>query len=146
VTRGRPFDSRLVVADTSARLRVRDEAVGERWHAALGQRQIATSAVVTLELLHTARNAIAVSAVATEEATLRAIPLTRSIHQAAVGAVCELSRRGSGYHRVALPDVLIAAAAQEAGADVLHYDHHFDRLAEVLHFRSIWVAPAGSLS
>jgi predicted nucleic acid-binding protein len=38
-------------------------------------------------------------------------------------------------------DVLIAAAAQEAGVGVLHYD----RLAEVLHFRSVWLAPAGSL-
>jgi predicted nucleic acid-binding protein len=42
--------------------------------------------------------------------------------------------------------VLIATAAQEAGVGVLHYDHHFDRLAEVLHFTSVWLAPAGSLS
>ncbi|MDW5598216.1 PIN domain-containing protein [Conexibacter stalactiti] len=43
-------------------------------------------------------------------------------------------------------DALIAAAAQEVGADVLHYDRHFDRLAEVLNFQSLWLAPAGSLS
>lgn len=116
-----------------------------QWQAAVGRKQITTCAVVTLELLHTARDAAAVAAVAAEEAGLRAIPLTRSIHEAAVSAVCDLSRRGSGYHRVALPDVLIAAVAQEAGADVLHYDHHCDRLAEVLHFRSIWMAPPGTL-
>jgi hypothetical protein len=28
---------------------------------------------------------------------------------------------------------------------VLHYDHHFDRLATVLGFASQWVAPAGSI-
>jgi hypothetical protein len=41
--------------------------------------------------------------------------------------------------------VLIAAAAQEAAVGLLHYDRHFDRLAEVLHFRSVWLAPAGTL-
>lgn len=41
--------------------------------------------------------------------------------------------------------LLIAAAAQEACVGVLHDDRHFDRLAEVLHFRSVWLAPAGSL-
>lgn len=48
-------------------------------------------------------------------------------------------------HRIPPLDYLVAAAAQEAGVDVLHYDHHFDRLAEVLHFDSRWVAPPGSL-
>jgi hypothetical protein len=28
---------------------------------------------------------------------------------------------------------------------VLHYDHHYDRLADVLGFHSQWVAPAGTL-
>jgi hypothetical protein len=42
--------------------------------------------------------------------------------------------------------VLIAAAAQDAGIGVLHYDHHYDRLAEVLHFPSVWIAPPGGLS
>jgi hypothetical protein len=40
---------------------------------------------------------------------------------------------------------LIAAAAQEAGLGVLHYDHHYDRLAEVLSFASRWAAAPGSL-
>lgn len=43
-----------------------------------------------------------------------------------------------------MTDILIAAA-QEAGVGVLHYDHHFDRLAEVMHFSSVWLAPVGSL-
>jgi len=40
---------------------------------------------------------------------------------------------------------LIAAAAQDASVGVLHYDAHFDRLAEVLDFESRWIAPPGSL-
>jgi predicted nucleic acid-binding protein len=46
---------------------------------------------------------------------------------------------------VPAPDALIAAAAAECGFGVLHYDSHFDRLADVLGFASQWVAPAGSL-
>jgi predicted nucleic acid-binding protein len=61
-------------------------------------------------------------------------------------ALRKLSRKaGAGYHRAKLPDALIAAAAQQAGIGVLHYDRHYDRLAEVLHFDSRWIAPAGTL-
>jgi predicted nucleic acid-binding protein len=44
-----------------------------------------------------------------------------------------------------IADALIAAAAQDAGVEVLHYDHHYDRLAQVLSFASVWLAPAGAL-
>ncbi len=40
---------------------------------------------------------------------------------------------------------LAAAAAAERGFGVLHYDHHFERLATVLGFTSQWIAPAGSM-
>jgi predicted nucleic acid-binding protein len=46
---------------------------------------------------------------------------------------------------VKFPDLLIAAAAQDAALSVLHYDAHFDRLADVLSFESRWLAPPGSL-
>jgi predicted nucleic acid-binding protein len=46
---------------------------------------------------------------------------------------------------VKFPDLLIAAAAQDAALGVLHYDAHFDRLATVLSFESRWLAPPGSL-
>jgi predicted nucleic acid-binding protein len=64
---------------------------------------------------------------------------------AAVTAMRELSRLGGLHHRVQMADVVIAACAQEAGMGVLHYDAHFDRLAEVMEFESRWIAPAGSL-
>jgi len=37
-----------------------------------------------------------------------------------------------GQHCVSIPNVLIAACAQQHGADVLHVDRHYDVLAEVL--------------
>jgi predicted nucleic acid-binding protein len=101
---------------------------------------------VTLEVMYSARDREELEDLEATQAMLRDIPMTDSIHHAALTAVRELARRGAGRHRVPVTDVLIAAAAQEASVGVLHYDRHFDRLAEVLHFRSVWLAPAGSLS
>ncbi len=44
-----------------------------------------------------------------------------------------------------LPDLLVAAAAADAGIGALHYDADYDTLAEVLRFDSRWIAPRGSL-
>jgi predicted nucleic acid-binding protein len=40
-------------------------------------------------------------------------------------------------HRVPIPDLLIAACAQQHQADVLHLDRHYDTLASVLTFTPI---------
>jgi predicted nucleic acid-binding protein len=39
--------------------------------------------------------------------------------------------------RVPLPDLLIAACAQQHAADVLHVDRHYELLAAVLLFRPV---------
>lgn len=44
-----------------------------------------------------------------------------------------------------IPDLLVAAAAEELGLGVLHYDADFDLIAAVTGQRCDWVAPAGSL-
>jgi predicted nucleic acid-binding protein len=100
---------------------------------------------VTLELLYSARDAQDLATVEAEQALLRDVPVATSAQRAAIGALRDLASSGPGQHRVPLADALIAAAAQDAGVDVLHYDHHYDRLAQVLNFVSIWVAPPGTL-
>jgi predicted nucleic acid-binding protein len=104
-----------------------------------------TCEIVTLELLRSARDRGEVERREAWQSTFHHVPVTRSVQRAALTAIRELARRGAGHHRVPVRDVLIAAAAQESGVGVLHYDRHFDRLAEVLHFSSVWLAPAGSL-
>jgi predicted nucleic acid-binding protein len=42
-------------------------------------------------------------------------------------------------------DYLIAAAAAERGLAVMHYDHHFDPLCQVLGIESMWIAEPGSI-
>jgi len=44
-----------------------------------------------------------------------------------------------------LPDLLIAAAAEELDFTVLHYDADFDAIASVTGQRCQWVVPAGSV-
>jgi hypothetical protein len=56
-----------------------------------------------------------------------------------------LAHRSAGTHRIPIVDDLLAAAAQEAGAAVIHYDHDYDTLAQVMEFESIWLAPPGTL-
>ena len=116
------------------------------WSKAARAGDLVACPIVTLELLFDARDSPQVARVAAALGGLTQAPVTRAVTDAAIGAVCELAASGSaGAHRVRVADALIAAAAAERGFGVLHYDHHFDRLATVLGFASQWIAPPGSL-
>jgi predicted nucleic acid-binding protein len=133
------------VVDTSAWARASHPAVAPQWKAATNAGDLIGCPIITLELLHDARDREHVEAVATALAGLRQAPITRAVTDAAISAIRELAARGApGAHRVRVPDALIAAAAAERGFAVLHYDQHFDRLATVLNFTSQWVAQPGS--
>ncbi len=140
-----PFGGRVLIADTSAWVRASDPRVRGQWADALRSRQIATCSIVTLELLYSTRDAQELATLEAEQALLREVPVTVSAQRAAIGSLRDLAAGGPGQHRVPIADALIAAAAQDAGVDVLHYDHHYDRLAQVLGFVSVWIAPAGTL-
>ena len=76
---------------------------------------------------------------------MRTAPLTTSVIRAAEEGMRALAHRSAGAHRLPIVDYFLAAAAQEAGGAVLHYDRDYDALAQVMAFESIWLAPAGSL-
>lgn len=141
----RPFGGGVLIADTSAWARASHPLVRDLWGAALRGRRIATCSIVTLELMYSARDTQDLATVEAEQALLRDVPVTASAQRAAIGALRDLASDGPGQHRVPLADVLIAAAAQDADVDVLHYDHHYDRLAQTLHFKSVWIARPGTL-
>jgi predicted nucleic acid-binding protein len=126
-------------------MRTREPSVRELWAAAVAADQICTCSTVTMEMLYGARDADDVAHTEKVDSQFRQVPITASVQRAAIGAVRELSARSAGAHRIPPPDILIAAAAQEAGIGVLHYDRHYDRLTEVLNFESVWIAPPGSL-
>jgi predicted nucleic acid-binding protein len=136
---------RIVLADTSAWHRSVHPAVRAGWLEALEDGRIVTCSVVRLELLYSARDADGLARLDAALAALRELPVSASVQRAAAGAMRALAERGPLHHRVPIADLLIAAAAQQAAVGVLHYDRHYDRLAEVLEFESRWIAPAGSL-
>jgi predicted nucleic acid-binding protein len=140
-----PYGGGVFIADTSAWARAHHAGVRVEWSKAVRSGQVATCPIVNLELLYSTRGASDFDRLAEDLAQLRDIPITRSVTNAALHAFRQLADAGPLHHRsVKLPDLLIAAAAQDAAVGVLHYDEVFDRLATVLQFESRWVARRGS--
>jgi predicted nucleic acid-binding protein len=139
------FGGGVFLADKSVWARARQEALRGEWSRAVLGGQIVTCPIIVLELLYSTQTAAEFQAVETRLSALRSIPMTQAISTTAIRALSDLAEVSDGYHRVKLPDALIAATAQESGVGVLHYDRHYDRLAEVLSFESRWAAPAGTL-
>jgi predicted nucleic acid-binding protein len=107
--------------------------------------QLRISPVVRFEILLTARDGDSFDTVAERLSALRTAPLTAAVIRAAQDAMRTLAHRSAGAQRLPIVDYLVAAAAQQTGSAVLHYDGDYDTLAEIMEFESIWLAPAGSL-
>lgn len=136
----------LYLADTSAWHRSSNPAVADTWERLLGEDAIGTCAQVRLEVLYSAQNFAAYEEIAAELEALRQLPCGAEQFDRALVVQHELARRGGLHHRsVKIPDLLIAASAESAGASLLHYDEDFDRIAEITGQATEWIAPRGSL-
>lgn len=140
-----PWGERALVVDTSAWSRAYHPVVREPWRRALLSDRLRLSPVVRLEILLSARDGDSFDALAERLSALRTAPLTSAVIRTAEDSMRTLAHRSAGAQRVPIVDYLVAAAAQEMGAGVLHYDHDYDRLAEVLEFESVWLVPPGSV-
>jgi predicted nucleic acid-binding protein len=130
-----PFGNVPLVVDTSAWVRQDEPAVRPRWEATVRAGLIASCPVVALELLATARHEVEYRALSHVFDALPQAPVTATACRAALTA----SRDLRGSRRLPAADYLIAAAAAERGFGVLHKDRHFDTLARVLGFQSVWL-------
>lgn len=131
------------LADKSALARFPLPAVGRRLRPLMEEGLIATCAVVDLEVLYSSRNPAEYEAILEERRSLDAAPITPEVMDVAVGLQHELARRGQ--HRLAIPDLVISAAARAAGLVVLHYDADFERLAAAGGAPHEWVVPQGTI-
>ena len=52
----------------------------------------------------------------------------------------------SQHRAVSLPDLLIAACAENANLSVLHYDADFEKIAGITGQAVQWIVPRGSVS
>ncbi len=140
--RAEPYGSgEPLVFDTSAWNRQSDPRVLARWLATEEAELLAVCPVVALELFASAPDQEAFADLDRTLAALPAAHVTRSVGAAAIGA----SRELRGKRRLPAADYLIAAAAAERGAGVLHYDRHFDVLCQALGIKSVWIAEPGSI-
>jgi predicted nucleic acid-binding protein len=130
-----------VLADTSAwMLARRVPRARELLLAAAERGELAWCWPVRYELTFDAPNPERIAAVDRTLVGLREIAVDRAVQRDVLSAMRELADGGShGAHRLPLTDLTVAVAAQASGLNVLHYDHHFERLGELLGVRTLWI-------
>ena len=106
----------------------------------------ATCHPLMLQLLHSARNVEEFRDVRAELEALSVLPIGPAQWLRALDVYEALAAEGGAHQRsVKHPDLLAAAAAEDAGAQILHYDEDFDRIAAVTGQPMRWIAERGSL-
>jgi predicted nucleic acid-binding protein len=135
------------LADTSAwTAKHRNEAVAREFDAWVVDGNIATCEVVQFELLRTARNSDQFAIMRESLEALRNAAIGPRAWRRALDVYELFARQGPLHHRrVRWPDLLVAAAAERAEIPVLHYDRHFELIAEVTGQEVRAIAPLGSL-
>jgi predicted nucleic acid-binding protein len=134
----------LYLADTSAWHRSGRDAVRTRWEQLLHDGVLGMCSPVRLEALYSARGA---SDYAALEDDLRSLPeLTFTAESVRRAENVQGRLASKSLHRGPTPiDLYIAAIAELGGAVLLHYDSHFDAIAEVTGQAAEWIAPRGTL-
>jgi predicted nucleic acid-binding protein len=131
-----------VLADTSAwmqarrDLRARDLLLG-----AIERGDVRWCWPVRYELMVDARDSDGIAAVERTLEGLREIPVDRGVQRGIMATMRELAAGGShGSHRFPLADLAVAAAAQNAGVGILHFDRHLERLGDHLGVGAPWIS------
>lgn len=131
-----------VLADTSAWMRARRDARARDLLLGATERgDICWCWPVRYELMVDARGPEGIAAVERTLDGLREIPVDRGVQRAALATMRELAAAGShGVHRFPLTDLTVAAAAQDAGIGILHFDQHLERLGDHLGIEARWIS------
>lgn len=131
------------LVDTSVLTRLSEPGVRSALEPLAEAGRIGRAGISDLEIGYSARNArewdalqSAMSAFGLVESEARHVQRARQVQRALAG-------RSQPGRKV--PDLLVAAAAEDAGLIVLHYDSDFDRIAAVTGQKCEWVVPAGSI-
>lgn len=135
----------VYLADTSVFVhQATDQVVQRRFLTLLAEGRLAGCQMVALEYLNNAPDPRTYEKLWTAFHEMRWIDVTTATMDRALAVHRELGAR-SQHRLFRLPDLIIAATAELAGATVLHYDADFDRIAAVTGQPMEWVAERGSL-
>jgi predicted nucleic acid-binding protein len=131
-----------VLADTSAWVQARrDSGARDLLLDAAERGDVCWCWPVRYELMVDARGSEGIAAAERTLESLREVPVDRSVQRAVLATMRELAAAGShGAHRFPLADLAVAAAAQDAGIDILHFDQHLERLGDHLGVGSYWIS------
>ncbi len=131
-----------VLADTSAWMRARrDPKARSLLLAAIERGDVCWCWPVRYELIVDARGPEGIATVERTLDGLREIPVDRSVQRAVLATMRELAATGShGAHRYPMTDLAVAAAAQGAGIEILHFNQHLERLGDHLGVGAHWIS------
>lgn len=107
--------------------------------------ELASCGIVDLEILYSARDRTTYRATAEALRGMPRVPVKNACVERALEVQGMLAER-SQHRAVPLPDLLVAACAEDAGLAVLHYDADFDRIAKLTGQPVQWIVPRGSVS
>jgi predicted nucleic acid-binding protein len=143
-----PELDRPALFDTGAWTWARDRRFPEltAWfNAAVEAGLILVCDLVILELTRLAPNQRRAQEVAERLAVFEAIPMPARLWDRA--RETQLALAANGDHRCVPPaDLLLAAAAEEAGVVLVHYDRDYERIAAAAGLRQEWLVADGTLA
>ena len=143
-----PQLDRPALFDTGIWTWVRDRRfpeLAEWFNAAVEAGLVLVCDLVILELTRLAPNERRAREVADRLASFEAIPMPGSLWAQAREVQIALAATGE-HRRVPPADLLLAAAAEEAGAALVHYDRDYERIAQASDLRQEWLVPDGTLA
>lgn len=135
----------IYLADTSVYvLQGRHPQVRRRFETLLAEGRLAACHMTTLEFLNNAADPKSYETLWQVMHGHRWIDVTTRAMDRAL-AIHRTMAAKSQHRHFRLPNLIIAAAAEEHGATVLHYDADYDRIAAITSQPIEWIAPKGSL-
>lgn len=125
-------DSTSWLIDKSALARLGSSAQAEVWSERINRGLVRITTVTLLEIGYSAQSAMDLRSVLASR-PIAAMPVeyfTPAVEDRAVQVLTALADRGQ--HRApSIPDLLVAAIAEQAGLTVLHVDKDFELIADV---------------
>jgi predicted nucleic acid-binding protein len=143
-----PTLDRPALFDTGVWTWVRDRRfppLAEWFNSAVEAGLVLVCDLVVLELTRLSPNERRAREVAGRLAAFEAVPMSADLWARA--RETQLALASSGDHRRVPPaDLLLAAAAEEAGVALVHYDRDYERISAVSGLQHRWLVPDGALA
>jgi predicted nucleic acid-binding protein len=139
---------RPALFDTGAWTWVRDRRFPQlaKWfNAAAEAGLVLVCDLVVLELTRLAPNERRAQEIAGRLAAFESVPMPSDLWRRARETQLALARSGE-HRRVPPADLLLAAAAEESGVTLVHYDRDYERIAAVSGLSHAWLVSDGALA